>query len=199
MRDNDKKCHKKILTKPHQKLNTKDINRVMDCYAHIYKDFLFVGALPIDGYKEKVAKLYMKKVQFEKIYKKGIRRIAVVFNTDPSYKRGEHWIAVFFIMKPKILEIEYFDSLGAPPLKNVLKYINKYIKRAYDFDHSRVVMKMNVIEYQPINDEWNCGVYVLYFIILRLKGISFENVKKYLTIENIEKYRSLLTRKTHDL
>lgn len=47
---------------------------------------------------------------------------AVVVNTDPHNKPGEHWVALYM---SKDGEMEYFDSFGLPPLsEHIQKYIN---------------------------------------------------------------------------
>ena len=41
---------------------------------------------------------------------------AYVFNLDPSYKPGVHWVAVYIDRKGLS---EYFDSFGRPPLREI--------------------------------------------------------------------------------
>jgi hypothetical protein len=47
---------------------------------------------------------------------------AMIVNTDPHTKPGQHWVAFY---KTKSMDLEYFDSFGLPPLVSHLKnYIN---------------------------------------------------------------------------
>jgi hypothetical protein len=83
--------------KPSEWLNTDDIDNVLNQYAKAYKDFHYTGAVPID-FDLKSKKNYCEvsnicKISIPKLDKKGIKKIGMVFNTDPSTKDGEHWIS----------------------------------------------------------------------------------------------------------
>jgi hypothetical protein len=85
--------------KPSEWLNTSDIDNVLKQYSKAYNDFHYTGAVPIDfdlkakdGYCE-VSDIC--KISIPQLYKKGIRKIGLVFNTDPSTKDGEHWISAY--------------------------------------------------------------------------------------------------------
>ena len=97
--------------KPEEWLNTTDIDNVLKQYQKAYKKFHYTGAVPIDfdlknddGYCE-VSDIC--RISIPQLYKKGIRKIGFVFNTDPSTKGGEHWIATFIdlngVEKDKLL------------------------------------------------------------------------------------------------
>ena len=83
---------------------------------------------------------------------------AIIVNTHPSEKSGQHWVAYFFTPS----QVFYFDSYGLPPLKRELKLPMKmrksktYFKRRLQ-GHSRV-----------------CGHYCLYFILAMIKGWTFK-------------------------
>ena len=59
--------------------------------------------------------------------------IAIIINTDPSYKPGEHWVALF--INNNIAE--YFDSFGGKPIKEIyifyilIMLITYYIVKQY--------------------------------------------------------------------
>ena len=76
-------------------LSTIDIRDVMEQYEKKYKDFNFIGPVPMD---------------FEQIYNelaninvkalcKRDKKIGIVFNTDTSKGPGQHWISMFLNMK----------------------------------------------------------------------------------------------------
>ena len=46
---------------------------------------------------------------------------AYVFNLDPSYKPGSHWVAVYIDRKGRP---EYFDSFGRPPPREIKDFLN---------------------------------------------------------------------------
>ena len=45
---------------------------------------------------------------------------AYVFNLDPSYKPGVHWVAVYIDRKG---HNEYFDSFGRPPPREIKYFL----------------------------------------------------------------------------
>ena len=48
---------------------------------------------------------------------------AYVFNLDPSYKSGVHWVAVYIDRKGRP---EYFDSFGRPPPREIKDFLCTY-------------------------------------------------------------------------
>ena len=48
----------------------------------------------------------------------------ILTNTEPSYKKGEHWLALFF---NKSRNCPFFDSYGHDPTYfNILNYIKQF-------------------------------------------------------------------------
>jgi hypothetical protein len=154
--------------------NTTNINEIMDQYQDLYKTkFKFLGAQPSDF--SKIIKLDWKKL-------KQISYIAIIFNTDPHDKPGAHWIGVFIDNKQKT--VDYFDSLGKLPNKNIGSFLKYFKKYKFTFNQK---------EHQKGGS--NCGVYSCYFIIERLKGKSFEDItKKLIPDKMMTDYRSFLFR-----
>jgi hypothetical protein len=72
--------------------------------------------------------------------------IAYIFNTDPSYKNGQHWIAFYLTIDT----VYYFDSYGLAP-----KGFKKILKSRRNCVHFPRRLQGN--------DE-ACGYYCLYFI-----------------------------------
>lgn len=158
-------------------LNTDDIENVMQQYENAYKDFHFIGPVPIDFDKpygighcivDELCKLNLSK-----IHNNGYRKIGIIFNLDPHDKPGSHWVSMFCDMKRK--GIYYFDSYGMNPpdeietlmirLRNQGKLLNLNMK-----------LKHNQIRHQYKNSE--CGVYCLFFITQLLQGRTFEQLIK---------------------
>ena len=78
---------------------------------------------------------------------------ALVVNTDPSTKPGEHWIAVFV----KNGSAEYFDSYGSDT--------PKWLKRNW----KNVTWTSNPIPLQsPLSAV--CGQYCIYYLLHRVRG-----------------------------
>ena len=111
---------------PNEWLNSLDILKVMKQYEREYPEFDFIGPTPIDWNHHKVnGKCVWEelcKFNLEKYIKKGRKKIGVIFNTDPHYKEGSHWVALFIDINKR--EIYYFDSYG----ERISKYINRFGK-----------------------------------------------------------------------
>ena len=162
-------------------LSSIDIYDVMEQYMEKYPDFIFFGPVPIDwqDFSNALARLNLKKLYKNK------KRIGIVFNTDPSYKSGEHWISMFIDLNNKT--ICFFDSVGDEPPKEVKKFMNKIIKQAKNIG-LKLKPVINDKQHQILNNV--CGVYSLYFIISRLQGKSCQHINnKIVRDKEMNKYR----------
>ena len=154
--------------KPNEWLSSLDIESVMKQYEKYYKCFEFLGPSPIDYDHHK---LYgecvweeLCKLNISDFMKRNKNKIGIILNTDPHYKDGEHWIALFINIKKKF--IVYFDSNGNKEPKQVAKLMNTIVQQGKQLgiDFTTYV---NKIEHQQTDSE--CGMYCLYFIIEMLK------------------------------
>ena len=103
-------------------LNTLDINAVMKQYEDKYNDFYYAGAVPNDFdtiLSGKCVDEKLCKINVANLYSKGIRKIGIIFNTDPSTKGGSHWISLFMSLENG--GICYIDSTGNPPSQEVMQ------------------------------------------------------------------------------
>jgi hypothetical protein len=139
-------------------LSTSDINSVMQQYQQLYNSFKFLGALPSDFYK-------VTTVDYHQI--KNYKKIGIVLNLDDHTQNGSHWVS--FLIDNVSKTIEYFDSAGRPPNKNINLFIKKIVKLLPKYD-----IKINQLQHQFRNSE--CGVYSMYFLIQRLFGFTFEDI-----------------------
>ena len=158
-------------TNPNEWLSSMDIIKVMKQYEKAYKCFEFIGPSPIDYDKKK---LYGECVWDELCHfnlaeqiKKGKTKIGIIFNLDPHYKSGSHWVSIFINIKKK--QIFFFDSAGDPIPKQIMKFVEKIIEQGksinpkiiFNFDQNHPV------EHQYGNTE--CGVYSIFFIVHMLE------------------------------
>ena len=165
---------------PNEWLSSIDIMNVMKQYEKAYKCFDFIGPTPIDF---DTRKLYGECVwdelcnfSIQEQIKNGKTKIGIIFNTDPHYKPGQHWISMFINIKKK--RIFFFDSTGdkAPPeimnfvnrIKEEGLQLNKKIKFKFDSNEG--------VEHQYGNTE--CGIYSLYFIVHMLEDKLTEHYLK---------------------
>lgn len=156
---------------PNEWLSSLDIMDVMKQYESAYKCFDFIGPSPIDY---DVHKLYGECVWEELCHfnlksqlKEGKTKIGIIFNLDPHYKPGSHWVSLFInIRKGKIF---YFDSAGAQVPEQIMKFVNMVIEQGnklkkpvhFKFDQNYPT------EHQYGNTE--CGVYSIFFVVHMLE------------------------------
>lgn len=180
---------------PNEWLSSTDIMKVMKQYEKAYKCFDFIGPSPIDF---DTRKLYgecvweeLCKFNLEKLIKKGKTKIGVIFNTDPHYKGGSHWISLFINIKKGT--IFFFDSAGDKIPNQIMKFVNNIIEQGkmlnkkidFKFDENHPV------EHQYGNTE--CGIYSIFFIVHMLEDTMTEHYLKthILKDEYMQKFRHI--------
>jgi hypothetical protein len=156
---------------PNEWLSSIDILQVMNQYEKKYKCFDFLGPSPIDY---DAHKLYGDCVWEELCHfdltqhiKKGHTKIGIIFNLDPHYKGGSHWVSLFINVKNKT--IFFFDSAGEKIPQQIEKFANTVIDQGKQLpDPINFKFDQNFpVEHQYGNTE--CGIYSLFFIIHMLE------------------------------
>ena len=165
---------------PDMWLDNFNIQHVMQQYQEAYPWFKFLGIFPIDfsapnPYKKDRQECLNKEVcslNLQAEYAKGVRGIGMVFNLDPHFKGGSHWVGLYInlqnIARPFV---GYFDSYAVrpPPLiARLMKSLTLQIKTCE--------LGSNARRYQYGQSE--CGMFSLYFIICMIHGISFKEFCK---------------------
>lgn len=180
---------------PNEWLSSLDILNVMNQYEKKYKCFEFMGPSPIDY---DTHKLYGECVweelchfSLEEQIKKHKTKIGIIFNTDPHYKGGSHWISLFINIKKG--QIFFFDSGGNEIPKQIMKFVNNVIQQGkqlnpkinFTFDQNYPV------EHQYKNTE--CGMYSLFFIVHMLEDkITGHYLKTHILKDKyMEKFRKI--------
>ena len=160
---------------PDKWLDSNDIERVMNQFEEAFPNFDFMGPFPIDFAAPKpntagaapkclMDEICEYRVQSAVQNKKDM--LGVIYNLDPHYKSGSHWVATFVDLKRN--RCMYFDSYGYKPPKQILTFMSWVSNQ----DKSRKMPLMyssRRIQYK--NTE--CGVYCLYFIIRMLMRDEF--------------------------
>lgn len=99
---------------------------------------------------------------------------AMIVNTDPHDRPGEHWVALY---KSKLDCLEYFDSFGLPPLvPDIRKYINNSSHSS--FTYSSVQLQHNT--------STTCGNYCIVFVKHRLLNIPFSSLLAHFTTSQLD-------------
>jgi hypothetical protein len=120
-------------------LNTSDIDKVLKQYSKANDDFYYYGAVPIDFDLQEDNNCLVSdicKMSLTKHYKNGIKKIGIVYNTDPSTKEGEHWIS-------SIIDLEGIN-------RNRLLNMNEF-KNVKNIKRSKERKKLEKIEDETIH------------------------------------------------
>lgn len=164
---------KSWLNNPNEWLSSLDIVKVMKQWEQRYKHFKFIGPSPIDYDTHRMFGecVWDELCEFKlsEHLKKAHTKIGVIFNLDPHYKSGSHWVALFINDNKKT--IYYFDSYGDPPPKQIKKFINNTIKQSAELNTPYKYLE-NKRRHQFGDSE--CGMYSMYFITEMLKNRCFE-------------------------
>ena len=153
-------------------LTTTHINDILHLYEKNDKHFIFLGAVPLDCNELSFCPLY--NLKFDDYYDDGIYKLAIIFNHDTYGKPGSHWVALYMDLKNG--EIDFCDSTGNPPIKNIVNIINNFIKWYKKKTGKNAIYHENTKSYQTDSSE--CGVYSINFIIRRLSGEKFDDIIK---------------------
>ena len=154
---------------PNEWLTSVDIEHVMKQYEKKYRNFEFIGPSPIDFdkhllYNECVWE-ELCKFDVRKLVRRGKNKIGIIFNLDPHYMDGSHWISMFIDLQKRF--IFFFDSTGDPIPDEIKTLMERIVNQA-----SAIGIKLKEIindkEHQRKDTE--CGIYSLYLIIELLEG-----------------------------
>lgn len=173
---------KEWISDPDMWLDSNNIADVMNQYEEAHtvngvKEFEFMGPFPIDfsapdPYARDKGKCLMHEIceiRVQKMIEKGTKYIGIVYNLDPHFKSGSHWVASFIDI-PKH-ECYFFDSYGQPPEPQIANFM-KWLKT----QDAKMTLKYNKRPLQRSNTE--CGMYCIYMIIRMLEGDSFVDITR---------------------
>ena len=166
------------FTKGHKAwLSTTDIEYVMHQYMDLFppNHFDFWGVFPSDHFK-------LNPHHFPIDIIRNSKYSAATFNLDSTDMSGSHWITCFFIHPRGFVEtIEYFDSTGDPPTRNLREFLSHPEFRNAD-------IKVSTFKHQRGDAE--CGVYSLFYTLQRLEGKTFEQINsKRISDTEMNQYR----------
>ena len=179
-------------SEPNKWLNTTDIDTVLKQYQEANKNFIYLGAHPIDAHKCNVSEEVCN-IDIKKLLNTGKDKIGIVFNTDYSSGPGEHWVSFYVDLKGRNLKkkpgMYFFDSTADKPQQEVLDLVKKLKNQGKNIGLDLDFL-YNDIKHQKKNTE--CGIYSIYFLVNMLKDINFKLfVKDIKRDEFMEKYRKI--------
>ena len=183
---------------PNQWLSSRDITAVMKQYEKKYKCFTFIGPSPIDY---DTHKRYGECVWEELCHfslaneiKSGKKKIGVVFNLDPHYKQGSHWVSLFINLERGL--IFYFDSVGDRAPAKIKQFAKDVTLQGSQLSGVNKPIKFKFEENHPFEHQYEdteCGIYSLFFIISLLEDTHKEEYFKTnrITDKCIERFRKI--------
>ena len=93
-----------------------------------------------------------------------------IVNTEPSFKKGEHWLAMYF---DKSRNCFFFDSFGHDPsFFNMSKYIKKY---SSGIKYNKDCIQDNFSD--------TCGHYCVFFLLLINRGFSLDRIISFFNLK----------------
>jgi hypothetical protein len=93
---------------------------------------------------------------------------ACVLNTDYSSGRGKHWVALFGDCRGEESSIEYFNSAGNPPPREVVRWMEGAAAELRALGRRAEARAVTSVRHQQSQTE--CGNYALFYIRRRLEG-----------------------------
>ena len=179
--------------KPNEWLSSTEIIDVMRQYEKAYKCFVFLGPSPIDYDTRKLYGecIWQELCEFnlKEQIENGKKKIGIIFNLDPHYKPGSHWVSLFINVKKK--QIYYFDSAGESVPTNIKKFADEVTKQGKSLGINFKFDQNHPVEHQYGNTE--CGIYAIYFIVHMLEDkINSYYLKNHILKDKyIEKFRKI--------
>lgn len=158
---------------PDMWLDSLNIADVMKQYEEANPQFEFLGPFPIDFaapdpyQKSGDPKCLIREIcglRMEEALREGTRSIGIIYNLDPHFKDGSHWVANYIDLPNH--KCYYFDSYGYEPPKQIAVFM-KWLTT----QDPKMKLMYNARRFQLSDSE--CGMYSLYFIIRMLAGDKF--------------------------
>lgn len=165
---------------PDMWLNSEDIEKVMNQFEESNSEFEFMGPFPIDfsapdpytrnkNGSKRCLMNEMCELRVQSARANGTKYIGIVYNLDPHFKSGSHWVATFIDLERN--NCYYFDSYGMEPPKQIGNFM-----RWLATDTKEMKLHYNPKRLQYLNTE--CGMYCLLFITVMQYGIDFVKIPR---------------------
>ena len=158
---------------PDMWLDSLNIESVMKQYEEAFNEFEFMGPFPIDfaapdPYNHTGEKKCLIReicgLRMEQALQQGTKSIGIIYNLDPHFKDGSHWVANYIDIPQH--KCYYFDSYGYEPPKQIAIFM-KWLTT----QDPKMKLMYNARRFQHLGSE--CGMYSMYFIIRMLAGDMF--------------------------
>jgi hypothetical protein len=165
---------------PDMWLDSLNIAAVMNQFEEANPQFEFMGPFPIDfaapdpygspaATQRKCLMNEMCELRVDQARQNGTEGIGIVYNLDPHFKSGSHWVATFIDLKRKTCH--YFDSYGMEPPPQIATFMKWLAKQDPEM---RLHYNSKRLQYK--NSE--CGVYCLMFLTMMQYGTEFVKIPR---------------------
>lgn len=156
-------------------LSTIDINKVVVQYESKHPEFKFLGSEPIDFKTHGFFNDYRDVNRLlNGLLKKGKTKCGLIINLDKHNQDGSHWVSLYFDLINGLVYFSDSNGIVAPPqIKAFMREIEQFIRQNRGCE---VIVKSNRTRHQ--NEDSECGVYSINFILRLLNGESFENITR---------------------
>jgi hypothetical protein len=122
------------------------------------------------------------------VLNKKFKTFGVVMNTDYRTGGGIHWFSLFCDFRSNPITIEYFNSSGNRPPRQIQDWLIKTENNLNSAGNKAKVVILSGFVHQQ--SETECGLYSLYYIWNRLNGVPAMNFQdKKVTDANMTKWR----------
>ncbi len=172
---------------PDSWLDNHSMEAVLKQYEEADPTFKSLGAVPIDfaapspygsGSSSKKQCLLPEfcNTTLESLKKDGKTGMGAIFNLDPHFKDGSHWVS--FYLDVNTPAAYYFDSYGLKPPKQI-----RLLMETFWSQDNRCKLAYNGRRFQYGKSE--CGMYSLFFITCMHYGIKFQQFVKHRVPDNV--------------
>lgn len=173
------------VSDPDKWLDSNNIKAVMDQYEEAktvngVREFEFMGPFPIDfaapdpyhkspNGTKKCLQTEICELRVQKALENGVKSIGLVYNLDPHFKSGSHWVANYIDIANH--KCYYFDSYGVEPPPQVATFM-KWLTT----QDPQMKLEYNKRDLQKSNTE--CGMFCLYVIARLIEGDAFVEITR---------------------
>lgn len=183
---------------PREWLSNIDIEDVLSQYENKYTSFKFIGVFPSNfDYKINDNTCVAKElctINIDDLLKHKKKQLAIVFNTDPHYLSGSHWISVYINISKNSKKYGYYfyDSAGSQPFDYIKRLFLSIKKQLNDQNFK---MHFNDVKHQKGDSE--CGMFTINFLLNMLNNkMTFKKfIKENPTDKYVYQLRNVLFRK----
>jgi hypothetical protein len=144
---------------------------VMTQYEREHKNFVFLGAAPIDfdarpgGEGAECVWKKLCELDLARELRQGKTDLAAILNADPHHRDGSHWMTLYIDLKDGY--ILYFDSTGDAMPRQVRRLIDRLTSQARKLG---IEMRVLISRARHQRQNTECGIYGLFAVSELLEG-----------------------------